>query len=274
MELLQNILRIMDRQVKTPELFGWYHMASLVLTVLVTVALCYHHKNDSPRRVRMVVLLTAIIVTLAEIYKQINYSFSYTNGITFDYQWYAFPFQFCSTPMYVGLLAGVRPKGKLQDALYAYLATFAVFAGTCVMIYPGDVFVGTLGINVQTVICHASMICIGVYLFYTGTVKLEHRTIMKAMAVFSCTVSMAVLFNEIAYWTGLLERETFNMFFISRHCDPSLAVYSLVQKTVPYPWCLLIYVLGFTLASYLILLIAMGVRKLSRINVQKLKVSV
>jgi hypothetical protein len=274
MLFFQNILRMMDRQMKTPQLFGWFHIVSLTLTVLVTMALCFRHKEDSPNRVRAVVFGTAVLVALAEIYKQINYSFSYTNGIVFDYQWYAFPFQFCSTPMYVGLLAGVLKKGKLQDALYAYLATFAVFAGVSVMIYPGDVFVGTLGINIQTVICHGSMICIGVYLLYTGTVKLEHRTIIKAMTVFACTVSMAVLFNEIAYWSGLLERETFNMFFISPHCKPSLPVYSLVQAVVPYPWCLLIYILGFTMASYLILLIAMGVQWLSLVNVRKVGIKV
>lgn len=274
MNFLQNVLRIMDRQAREPQVFGWFHVVSLVLTVLVTAALCYHHKNDSPKRVRSVVFITAVVVTLAELYKQINYSFSYTNGIDFDYQWYAFPFQFCSTPMYAGLLAGLLRKGKLQDALYAYLATFAVFAGLCVMIYPGDVFVHTLGINIQTVICHGSMICVGVYLFHTGTVKLEHRTILKAMAVFSCTVSIAVVLNEIAHWSGLLDREVFNMFFISRHCKPSLPVYSLVQAVVPYPWCLLIYIVAFTLASYLILLLAKAVHKIGLLNMRKERLKV
>lgn len=271
MVFFQNVLRIMDRQMKTPSLFGWFHIVSLLLVVLVTIALCYRHKNDSENRIRLVVLVTGIIVAIAEIYKQINYSFSYTDGIRYDYQWYAFPFQFCSTPMYVGLLAGILPKGKLRDALYAYLATFAVFAGASVMAYPGDVFIGTMGINIQTMICHGSMICIGVYLFYTGAVKLEHRTILKAMAVFACTVSMAALFNEIAYWTGLLETETFNMFFISRHCDPSLPVYSLVQPLVPYPISLVIYIIGFTLAAYVILLLGMGIQKISAVkkNVSK-----
>lgn len=271
MAFLQNVLEMMDRQMETPQLYGWFHIISLALTVLITIALCFHHKTDSPRRVRLVVLCTAILVALSEIYKQINYSFSYSDGIAFDYQFYAFPFQFCSTPMYVGLLAGVLPKGKLQNALYAYLATFAVFAGVCVMIYPGDVFVGTVGINIQTVICHGSMICIGVYLFYTGAVKLEHRSIVQAMGVFTCTVSIAVLLNEIAYWSGLLEYEVFNMFFISRHCEPSLPVYSLVQALVPYPWCLVIYIVAFTLASYLILLLAMIVHKLGLASALKLK---
>lgn len=258
--------------MQTPQLFGWFHIVSLALTILCTVGMCHHHKKDSADRVRSVVFATAVIVAVLELYKQINYSFSYTNGITFDYQWYAFPFQFCSTPMYIGLLAGVVRKGKLQEALYAYLATFAVFAGASVMVYPADVFVGTVGINIQTVVCHGSMICVGVYLMYTGSVKLENRTIMKSLTVFACTVSVAVLLNEAAYWAGLLEHETFNMFFISRHCEPSLPVYSLVQLVVPYPWCLYVYIIGFTLAAYLILLIAMGVRKLTLVNLSKVKI--
>lgn len=263
MVFFQTILKIMDRPMKTPQLFGWFHIVSLALTVLVTFFLCFRHKADEPNRVRSVVLGTALLVTILEIYKQINYSFSYTDGISFDYQWYAFPFQFCSTPMYVGLLAGLLRKGKLQQALYAYLATFAVFAGVCVMLYPGDVFVKTAGINIQTVVCHGSMICIGVYLMYTGTVKLEHRTIMMALPVFGVTVSMAAVMNEIAHLSGLLEREVFNMFFISPYCEPSLPVYSLVQAKIPFPWCLFVYIIAFTLAAYLILLIGMSARKIT-----------
>lgn len=47
------------------------------------------------------------------------------------------------------------------------------------------------------------------------------------------------------------------MFFVSRHFAPSLPVYSSVQAVVPYPWCLFIYIAGFTAASYILLLLAM-----------------
>lgn len=271
MVVVQRILSFLDYEMKTPRLFGWFHIVSLILVAVVTFFLCYRHKQDNENRVRSVVLTTALLVIALEIYKQINYSFSYTNGITFDYQWYAFPFQFCSTPMYIGLLAGLLPQCKLRDALYCYLATFAVFAGAAVMVYPGDVFVKTVGINIQTMICHGSMICIGVYLFYTGAVKLEHKTLLKAVAVFSCTLSIAVIMNEIAHATGLLERETFNMFFVSRYCEPSLPVYSVVQGIIPYPWSLLIYILGFSAAAYVMLLLAMMISRIASRN--KLKLS-
>ncbi|MBQ8345448.1 MAG: hypothetical protein IJY42_04180, partial [Clostridia bacterium] len=95
-------------------------------------------------------------------------------------------------------------------------------------------------------------------------VKLNHKTILRALPVFAVAVLMAMGMNELAYQTGLLETETFNMFFISPHCDPSLPVYSMVQELVPYPWCLLIYLAGFTAAAYIITLIFMGIRACCR----------
>lgn len=259
MIFLENILRILDAQMTRPELYGWFHIVSLLLTVAATVALCRWGKQWEPRRV---VLITAVIVALLEVYKQINYSFSYENGIHFDYQWYAFPFQFCSTPMYIGLLAGLTRKGKVHEAANAYLATYAIFAGVCVMLYPATVFISTVGINIQTMVCHGSMIVIGIYLLSTGYVKAEHKTILKAAPVFAACVALACVMNEIAYRTGLLKTETFDMFFISPYGTPSLPVYSLVQGIVAFPWCLVIYVAAFTLAAHLILLAAMGMKAL------------
>ena len=261
MRFLQSILSFFDTSMPTPQPYGWFHILFFVLSFVAAMILCHFPKKQNENHVWRVVWITAVIVAILEIYKQINFSFSYENGISFDYQWYAFPFQFCSTPMYVGLLVGLVPKGKVQDSLRAYLATYALFAGLSVMVYPNDVFIPTIGINLQTMICHGSMITIGIYLFYSGSVEMKHKTILKAMPVFAINVALAAIMNEIAYRSGLLQRETFNMFFISPYCDPSLPVYSLVQGAVPFPLCLIVYILGFTLAAYLMLLIAMGVSR-------------
>lgn len=264
MEFWINVLKVLDTQMPTPTGFGVFHIAFLAAMLLTTVYLCVFRKNDSADRVRKVVLITAIVVVVLEVYKLINYSFSYADGkITYDFQWYAFPFQFCSTPMYVGLLAGLTKKGKVHNALCAYLATFAIFAGLCVMIYPGDVFVGTVGINIQTMICHGTMLPIGAYLFATDHVKLEHKTILKALCVFAVTVGIAMILNEVAHMSGLLNREDFNMFYISPYQPPHLPVYSNVQAVVPYPLSLIIYIAGFTAAAYIMLLGAMGIHRLA-----------
>ena len=259
MSFWQSVLAFLDSSMEPPPSFGWFHILSLALTFLVLIPLLRFPTQQDDAHIRRVVLFTALTVIILEIYKQINYSFSYENGIVFDYQWYAFPFQFCSTPMYIGLLAGLTKKGKIHESLCAYLATYSLFAGLAVMIYPNDVFIETIGINIQTMICHGSMITIAIYLFATGYVKLQHKTLLKALPVFAVTVGMAAVMNEIAYQAGLLETDTFNMFYISPHCDPHLVIYADVQRVVPFPWSLVIYILGFTAAAYLVLLIAMGI---------------
>ena len=256
-----------------PTAFGWFHLLFIALSVVAGVLLCLVAKKDK-KHAATVVFVTAAIVTVLEIYKMINYSFSYEDGVAFDFQWYAFPFQFCSTPMYVGLLAGLFRKGKIHDALCAYLATYAVFAGLCVMVYPGDVFTETVGINIQTMVCHGSMITIGIYLFGSGHVRAENKTILKAIPVFCVMVAIAMGLNEWAHRSGLLERESFNMFYFSPYQDPHLPVYSDVQNAlgVANPLSFVIYVAAFTLAAYLILVLAMGVRRTFAPRRRKVKV--
>lgn len=262
MHLIGNIIEILDADMKVPEMYGWFHLLFFALSILVGILLCRINKEGNEIFVRRLLLAVSLISIVLEVYKQINYTFSYDGStISADYQWYAFPFQFCSTPMYVGLLAALIKNKKIHDALCAYLATFSMFAGLCVMLYPDQVFISTIGINIQTMICHGSMLTVGIYLLYTGYVKSEHRTIMKAVPVFAVCVALAAIMNEAAYATGLLKNETFNMFFISPHCEPSLPVYSTVQAHVPYPWCTIIYIIVFSLAAYIILLISMAAKK-------------
>lgn len=264
MQFFESLLRFFDSKMPQPQPYGLFHLAWFAASILVGILLCATHKKGDGQRVRRTVLITAIVVTLLEIYKQINYSFSYEDGISFSYQWYIFPWQFCSTPMYVGLIAGLTKKGFLHRAANAYLATYALFAGAAVMFLPTSVFIETIGINIQTMVCHGSMITIAIYLLYTGYVQANVKSFFRAVLVFSVTVGIAVILNEIGYQTGLTENHYFNMFYISPYCPPSLPVYSLVQQVLPYPLSLTVYVAAFTLAAYLILLAAMGVHSLIR----------
>ncbi|MBR2718279.1 MAG: YwaF family protein [Clostridia bacterium] len=260
---METLLRILDWPMPKPEMYGWFHQLWLMIPFFAAWLLCrmYHHSPRPQAFVRQVVFRTAVLVAVLELLHQINYNLIWQDGaLRLDMQWYAFPFQFCTTPMYAGLLTGVFKKGRVHDALCAYLATYAVFAGLAVMLYPNTIFTGTIITNIHGMVCHASMLTMGIFLYYTGHVKAERRTLLRAIPVFSVFVMMAMVMNEIAYRAGLMDMgHTFNMFFISPHCEPSLPVYSTVQAHVAYPWCLLIYISVFTLAAYLMLLFAMSI---------------
>jgi len=264
MSFLSMILEILEIKMESPTPYGWFHLLMCGITIAWILDLCLLHKNDSETKIRKTVFITGIVVFILEIYKQIVYTFSVENGVIHtNFQWYAFPWQFCSIPMYVGMLTGLFRKGKIHQSLCAFLATYGIFAGCAVMLYPVSIYIDLIGINIQTSVCHGSMIVIGAYLLATGYVKLEGKTLLKALPVFLAAVGIAIVLNEIAYAWILPEGQVFNMFFISPHMEPELPVYSMVQEMVPYPWCLFLYIMGFTGAAGIILLAAAGIRVLA-----------
>lgn len=263
MKLLVWLLKLLDTRMTTPVMYGPFHLAFFALSIALAVLLYKKHKTPDQRFIGRLLLITSLVVIFFEVLKQINFTFSYDgNTIKADYQWYAFPFQFCSTPMYAGLVAAILKKGKVHDAICAYLATYAVFGGLVVMLYPPQVFINVIAINLQTMICHGAMITVGVYLLSVRYVALRHKTILSATAVFCVFLLIAIASNELVHISGIAGDETFNMFYISPHAAPSLPVYSIVQEMVPYPYCLFIYVFIFALAAYVILLCAMLFRRI------------
>jgi uncharacterized membrane protein YwaF len=113
------------------------------------------------------------------------------------YQWYAFPFQFCSTPMYISILALIVKNPMIKEALYSFLAFFGLFGGLIVMIYPGDVFTNLVMINIQTMIHHGGMVVVGATLILAKQVSLDFRSMLKATSVFLGLILVAQVMNHI-----------------------------------------------------------------------------
>ena len=264
MEFLHSLLSLLDSKMTVPAPYSAFHLFFILASVAAGFAIADHCKRKDEAFIRRFLLIESLAVIGLELYKQVNFSLSLAGGqITFDYQWYAFPFQFCSTPMYIGFFAALVRRKGIHRRLCAYLATYSLFAGICVMVYPVSVFMDTVGINIQTMVCHGLMVTVGIVLLRTGYVEVSRKTLAGAASVFLVLILCAVGMNELAHRTGLLASETFNMFFISPYCAPELPVYSLIQKLVPYPVSLLIYAAGFTAAAGIILLCCRGLQRLS-----------
>ncbi len=243
-----------------PGLYGWYHLLCAAITIALCVFVFFKARNLSNKQFDLILGITAGTLILLEIYKQLLYSYN-PGDDTWAYEWYAFPYQFCSTPMYVMLAAILIKNEKVRTALYAYLATYGFFAGTVVLIYPGDVFSKFIGINAQTMIHHGAMVVMGVLMYVLGRAKFSHKTILNALPVFGIAVAIALGLNIVYHFFGDPE-QTFNMFFISPYYPCTLAVLKFFFGKVPYPVFLMIYVVGFTLAGGVMTLLATGVKKL------------
>lgn len=262
LELIHKIFSLIDWKIKTPTSYGWFHILSIIIMLLL-VALLTRIARSNPNRVAKKTLVWFTVVTITfEIIKQVL--FTHTAS---EYQWYAFPFQFCSTPMYIALLSLVIKNQKIKDALYSFLAFYGFFAGLIVMIIPNDVFTDLLMIDIQTMVHHGGMVVVATALIFTNKVKIDLKGFLKATCVFISLVTVALIANVIVYKAGIT---TLNMFFISPYGTNHFPILSTIQQTQPYIVFLLCYIVGFGFAAFIMLKIGQGLYHLNnRLNTKK-----
>ena len=257
MNLLEKLIYLLSAQMTRPGNYGWFHLMFIGIVVLGSVLLCRRYRDASERQERSILLLFWIVIVVLEIYKELQFALQVTepaadNPVTWRYEWGSFPFQFCSTPFYILPVAALAKKEKLRDAARMFLAVYAFFAGLVVYIYPNDVFIRTIGINIQTMVHHGSQVVLG---FYLGMRlrregKLTTPVFLRSALVF-CVLVLIALGLNIA--SPLFTDSRFNMFFIGPRFPCSLVILDQIYLRVPYPVFLALYVLGFSLAAFLML---------------------
>ena len=252
MNLFEKITHFLDADMTEPQPYGIFHIVSFVLVVLLTAFLVYKFKDASDKTFRIIVFSFWVAIVLFEVYKQINFSFSYNDGDPiWDYQWYAFPYQFCSTPLYVLPFIAFLKNGKVRDACISFMTYFSLVGGIVVFAYPGDVFIETIGINIQTMFHHGMQLVFGIYFTVYNRRKVNFKYFLSAVPVFTVLTLIAMLLNIVihAYFMANGIDETFNMFFISPYYECTLPVFSNFYSILPYPIFLFLYILGMAMGS-------------------------
>ena len=273
-------LLITDWKIETPKSYGAFHLVALALTIIAAIVLGIYGNRLSKDQekcdkiAKRVTLIFGLLLLTIEIYKQTLYTLDAGH-----YQWYAFPYQFCSVPMYACLINAFIKNQKINNAIYYFLSMFGFVSGVAVMLYPGDVFVSTLTICIHTMIWHGSLLALGVFMM---TSRRLGRNIIKEVIpgtiVFTCFLVGALILDIVMYHAlfkdgAIYAGQTFNMFFISPYFNCTLPILSGIYPKVPYVVFLFCYLLAFTLGvsivwgvNYLIRFITSKVKKEKVVN--------
>lgn len=272
MNLFERITYALDKTMNTPTNYGWFHLMCIGIMLITTILLCIYFKDAKKETFNKIIFISWVLIVVLEIYKQINFSFNFENDVvTWDYSWYAFPYQFCSTPLYLLPFIVFLNDGKLKDSFLAYMATFSFFGGLVVFIYPNDVFISTIGINIQTMIHHGLQIVLGVFIVIYNRNRFDFKFYLKSIPLFIIMLIIAFILNISVYHAlqNLNMDDTFNMFYISPYFECTLPILSNVYNVTPYIVFLFIYILGFILISFIIYYIEYQILKL--ISKRKIK---
>ena len=269
MNFFEKILYALQAQMNTPKPWGWFHIMWIMFVIISLVILFNLRKKYSNKQLKIVLGIYGIIALILELIKQIIWSFNYdsiNNIVTWDYQWYAAPFQLCTTPIFASVIClFLKEDSKIRKALISYMAYVTILGSFMTMIIPDSCFTSDIVINIHTMWLHLGSFVVSIYLLMSGAVKIDKQSFKSAFYVFLVFVMIAEILNIGIYNSGILNGETFNMFYISPYFISTLPVFNIIQENVPFILFLLIYIVAINIGSLFVYFSAYKInRKLTK----------
>ena len=272
MNLFEKFLYFLQGEMTEPTGFGWFHILWLVLVVITIFVLYKNKKYYSENQLKKVLGIYGVVALILELLKQLMWTFNYdpiTNIITWDYEWYAFPFQLCTTPIFVSIICLFLKKGNIRNNLLSYMAYITILGSISTLLIPDSCFVSDILVNIHTMWLHLGSFVVSVYLLMSGEVKINISALKSAIIVFLIFVGIAELMNIVVYNLGILNGETFNMFYISPYFISTLPVFDVIQENVPYLVYLIIYILALIMGGIIIYSITVLINKFLEYKVNR-----
>lgn len=254
--------KLLKTPMEEPLPWGSYHILCIVLTVVLAAILIKIFANAGERTVRILTFVFWLIIAVLEVAKQLSLGYRLIEGeLVWKYAWNAFPYQFCSTPLYIMPLVALLKDGKARDFSIVFLSTFSVVGGVAVFLCPDTVFSGNAFLNIQTMVHHGTQIFFGAFLAIRYRDKLRLPEFLGSTALFLFLAFLAFWLDVAAHeiFNIFNKHETFNMFFISpysRYIPSALAGMGIEKLSYE---SFILYFLGIFIGLALTIMIIMRI---------------
>ncbi len=248
-----------------PGMFSWFHILWIIIMIIgcVVIALTVAKKHN-PKYDHIVVLTFSIILVICEIFKQLFW-FEFYGYYRFE----IFPFQFCTVPIYVSILASILRSEKAREICYKFLAFYGIIGGLAVMLIPTAVlYTYFVAISIHSMVWHSILVIMGVYLIVSRGYGKKIKELFVPSLMLLGFVILAIIGNILVYKLHLGTEncqpgDNLSMFYISPYYPTQLPLLGAVQK-ISYPLFVVCYLLFFNSFSLIVWSVAKLSRKLSR----------
>ncbi len=235
-----------------PEPYGTFHLLFTLLSIILIPTVCFLMRKNKEKTFRAVLFSVGMLLLLSEIYKQLYYFYAAGEA---GYDWYIFPFQLCSVPMYLSVAAGCMKKSRVRDAICEYLVSIGFLGGIMAYVEPSGILNGHYFTLIHSCIWHALLIFIALYILFTGNACHSIKNYRSALTILGGVVLTATALNLV-----FCKKPDFNMCYISPFDNTPLAVFSSFDTFFQaamgqYPGrivSILIYILALVLGGFLV----------------------
>lgn len=247
MSFLKHFIEATAWTMEKPKAYGAFHLIFTFVGLAACILLAYVLRKTGKRGNRIVLTSVGVFLLLTEIYKQLFYYYHIGEG---SYQWWIFPFQLCSVPMYLCLIAPWLKEGKVQAAMYHFMTTFNLLGGIMAFAEPSGIIHGYWTLTLHAFVWHMMLIFVGLYLIASGRGAKTVKDYLSSVVLFLFLAVIAFVIN-LLFWD--VSGGTIKMFYVGPAISP-LAVFKDIATNCGWYVNTPIYLVAVSLGAFLLFL--------------------
>ena len=244
-----------------PETFGAFHLCFLIFGMAACVGASWLLRKTNELQNKIVLLSVGGFLLISEVYKQLFYTFYLGGG---EYQWWIFPFQLCSVPMYLCLIAPFIKNKRIQQYFYTFLATYNLLGGFVAMIEQSGLSHEYVTLTLHAYIWHLSLVFTGFYLIACGRAAKSIKDYIPAIGVFAglCVIAQGINISfHLAQNANLVSQDQdLKMFYISPYYQTPIAVFKQIEAATNWLVNAFLYCFAITLGGFIFLIVGLLIK--------------
>ena len=188
-----DFLNMTAWSMESPQLFGSFHIIASLLAVAVAVlaaAFFFFFFMTEDQVCRILASAGWILIAL-EVYKQL-FLYYVVNGGAFDF-WF-FPFQLCSVPMFLCIFLSAIKK-KARATMMTFMGGYTLLSALAALIFPEDILRPYIVLTAHGFIWHGILLFISLLIIFTGFFDTGIHGIRGAAILFVILCVIAIIIN-------------------------------------------------------------------------------
>ena len=244
---LQNLMQATAWGMDKPAAYGVFHLGFTFLGLFLSVFLAWKLRNIGEKGKKRCLTICGLFLVITEVYKQLFYFYAIHDHV---YPWWIFPFQLCSIPMYLCLIAPRVKSPKIRKALYSFMMTFNLLGGLMAFIEPSGIVHEYWTLTLHAFLWHMLLIFVGLFIGFSnlgGKTMKDYRSAIVTFLVLCC-----IAFGlNVALWS--ITGGSMNNFYIGPANSP-LAIFNSISANYGWYISTLLYIPAVSLGALVIFL--------------------
>lgn len=256
--MMERFLRWTSWPMDVPKPYGLFHLSFFLLGLVLCLMIATRLRHESEKRVDWILFGCGAILLVLELYKQAFYLVVIGNG---TYQWWVFPFQLCSVPMYLCLLLPFIKSARIKEAMHEFLLIINGFGGFVAFLEPSGLLHPYYSLTFHAFLWHMMLIFIALLLWRTNLAGNHLNDFKKTLPVFAVVVAVAETINVL-----FRSKPGINMFFISPFHTSSIIVFKTINERLGWYVSAPLFLLSLLLGAFLFFLMLLWLKKKLKIH--------